>query len=338
MCGWKSVVRKDPTDWLLEESNPSVRYLTLVDILDEPANGRKAGKARESIMTDGAVPRILAAQEETGYWASPDSFYTAKYKGTVWQLVILAALRADGSDERIRRACGLMLENSQDRESGGFSIHRSASTGGGRHSEVIPCLTGNMVHAMLSLGYAGDPRLTKAIDWIVKYQRCDDGIKDPPSGWPYERFEICWGAHTCHMGVVKMLKALAEIPPRQRSDKIRRKIEAAAEYLLKHRIFKKSHDLSSVSRPGWLKLGFPLMYQTDILEILGILTRLGFRDERMQEAIDVMLRKQNNEGRWTLENTFNGRFQVNIETKGKPSKWITLNALRVLKDFFHEGV
>ncbi|MHB8278682.1 MAG: hypothetical protein ACYDIA_13655 [Candidatus Humimicrobiaceae bacterium] len=76
------------------------------------------------------------------------------------------------------------------------------------------------------------------------------------------------------------------------------------------------------------------MYQTDALEILGILTQLGYKDERMQEAINVLISKQDDQGRWKLENTFNGRFQVNIEQKGKPSKWITLNALRVLKQFY----
>jgi hypothetical protein len=76
------------------------------------------------------------------------------------------------------------------------------------------------------------------------------------------------------------------------------------------------------------------MYQTDALEILGILTNLGYKDERMQEAVDLVISKQDNQGKWKLENTFNGRFQVNIEKKGESSKWITLNALRVLKRFY----
>ena len=75
------------------------------------------------------------------------------------------------------------------------------------------------------------------------------------------------------------------------------------------------------------------MYQTDALEILGILTTLGYRDERMQEAVDLVISKQDDDGRWSLENTFNGRFQTNIEQKGKPSKWVTLNALKVLKSY-----
>ena len=76
------------------------------------------------------------------------------------------------------------------------------------------------------------------------------------------------------------------------------------------------------------------MYQTDVLEILDILTALGYDNERMREAVDLVVSKQDDYGRWNLENTFNGRFQTNIEQKGKPSKWVTLSALKVLKRFY----
>lgn len=134
------------------------------------------------------------------------------------------------------------------------------------------------------------------------------------------------------MGVVKALKALSEIPPDKRTPEVLQTIKEGTEYLLKHHIHKRSHNLTKVSKPGWLRFGFPLMYGTDILEILGILTKLGCRDERMREAVDVVVSKQDSNGTWKLANTFNGRFQVDIEEKGRPSKWITLNALRVLKE------
>jgi hypothetical protein len=76
------------------------------------------------------------------------------------------------------------------------------------------------------------------------------------------------------------------------------------------------------------------MWKTDALEILEILARLGYKDERMKDAVDLVLSKQDSQGRWKLENTFNGRMQVNIEEKDKPSKWITLNALKALKAFY----
>jgi len=332
MSDWKSFLKADPTDWLLQEDNPSVRYFTLRNLLGKSENDPKVRKAGKEIMERGAVPRILARQKNGGYWGKPEDFYIrSKYRGTVWQLIILAELGADPNDERIKRACEFILENSQDRESGGFSYLR-AETGGGWHGGVLPCLTGNMVWSLIRFGYLKDPRVQRGINWIVTYQRFDDGIRDAPKGWPYSR--RCFGKHTCHMGVVKALKALAEIPANERSEGVKNTIEEGAEHMLKHHIHKRSHDLSHVSKPSLLRFGFPLMWKTDALEILGILTKLDYRDKRMQEAIDLVIFKQDDQGRWKLESTFNGRFHVNIETKDKASKWITLNALKILRRFY----
>ncbi|MBN1357882.1 nitrogen fixation protein NifH [Candidatus Bathyarchaeota archaeon] len=334
MSDWKSVLKADPTDWLLEKTNPSVRYFALSQILDKPRSSSEVQEAKKEIMLDGVVPKILAKQNDGGYWEAPDKFYTAKYKGTVWQLIILAELGADGQDARVKKACEFILENSQDRKSGGFSAWLSVKVGGGRYSGVLPCLTGNMVWSLIRLGFLDDPRVNRGIDWIVKYQRFDDGEAYPPKIWPYEKATSCFGKHSCHMGVVKALKALAEIPDAKRSAGVIGTIERGVEYMLKHHIYKRSHNLSKLSKPGWLRLGFPLMYQTDVLEILGILTSLGYKDPRMQETIDVILSKQDENGTWKLENTFNGRFQTSIEQRGNRSKWITLNALRALKNFY----
>ncbi|MBN1248812.1 MAG: nitrogen fixation protein NifH, partial [Anaerolineae bacterium] len=307
MSEWTSYLRGDPMSWLLGSDNPSVRYLALTEILGVPTRDPEAAEARAAIMATGVVPQILATQGEGGFWDESGRFYDAKYRGTVWQLIVLSEHLADGEDGRIRGACEFLLEHSQDLESGGFSMHFSAKQDGGRHSEVIPCLTGNMVWSLVRLGYGADPRVQRGIGWITTYQRFDDAILEPPQGWPYDRFEVCWGKHTCHMGAVKALKALAEIPPGERSADVQRTITAGTEYILKHHIHKRSHDLTRVAKPGWLRFGFPLMYQTDALEILGILTRLGCHDERMQEAVDQVVAKQDATGRWQLENTFNGK-------------------------------
>lgn len=331
MNDWKSKLKADPIPWLLEEDNPSVRYLTLVEILDRPPQNPEVQEAKKKIMSEGVVPQILEKMHPDGYWEATERFYTAKYKGTVWQIIALAELWADGQDERIQAARDFLLEHSQDPESGGFAYQYSRKAGGGSHSAVIPCLTGNLVYALIKMGYFNNPRVQHGVDWITRFQRFDDQTPNPPTGWPYDRFQMCWGKHTCHMGAVKALKALAEIPARKRSAAIRQTVAAGAEYLLQHHLFKRSHDLTQVSRPGWLRFGYPLMYQTDILEILGILTRLGYWDERMEDALDIVISRQKENGRWILQQTFNGRYQVNIEVKGKPSKWITLHALRVLR-------
>lgn len=336
MNHWKSILKADPIDWLLEKNNPSIRYYTLRDILDKSDIDQELKEAKKDIMGVGIVPAILAKQKKEGYWETSEVFYTAKYKGTVWQLMILAELGADEKNNGVRKACEFILEHSHDLESGGFTHSSSAKKGGGRHSEVIPCLTGNLVWSFVRLGYLEDPRIQRGIKWITNHQRFDDGIQESLKGWPYDRLKAgCFGRHTCHTGAVKALKALVEIPENKRSVDVKHTIEKGVEYLLIHHIYKRSHDLNYIAKPGWLRFGFPLMYQTDALEILGILTQLGCIDKRMQDAIDIVISKQDDKGRWMLENTFNGRFQVNIEQKNKSSKWITLNALRTLKRFYH---
>jgi hypothetical protein len=332
MTNWRVCLKADATAWLLEKSNPSVRYLTLTNILDREKTDPEAKRAKEEIMLSGVVPKILKRQE-AGSWNSPGRFYVDKYKGTVWQLIILAEHEADGNSRQVRDACEYILRCSQDPDSYGFAYHQRGGNDGGRHSEVVPCLTGNMIWSLIKLGYLDDERVRKGIEWIAKYQRFDDGADTHPEGWPYDRYEMCWGNHSCHMGVVKALKALSVVPKEQRSRNVSAAIERGCDYLLAHRIYKQSHNLSKTAKPGWLKLQFPLMYQTDILENALVLLDLGIKDTRMQEAIDKIGSKQNSDGKWNLEGTFNGRFQVDIEVKGKPSKWITYRALRVLKKY-----
>ena len=109
MSNWKSFLKQDPTDWLVEKENPSIRYFTLTDIQERPENDGEVTQTKEAIMKKGIVPKILAKQKEEGYWEDPRKFYTAKYKGAVWQLIILAELGADGKDYRIRKACEFIL-------------------------------------------------------------------------------------------------------------------------------------------------------------------------------------------------------------------------------------
>lgn len=335
LADWKTQLKADATDWLLEENNPSVRYLALTELFDKPQTDSEVAETKKAIMTTGVVPKILAKQSSDGSWETPNAFYTAKYKGTSWQLIILAEHAADPSDPRIKKACEFILKNSQHPEGHGFSMATAAKIGGGRQSEVIPCLTGNMVWSLIRLGFLDDSRVQAGINWINTYQRFDDADgQGAPKGWPYDKLVMCFGKHTCHMGAAKALKALSEIPEEKRDTKTKAAIQTGAEYFLRHHIYKKSHDLTKISKPGWTKFGFPLMYQTDALEILGILAKLGYKDERMQETVDLVLSKQNAQGRWKLENTFNGRFQVNIERKGEDSKWITLKALVTLKRYY----
>ena len=105
-----------------------------------------------------------------------------------------------------------------------------------------------------------------------------------------------------------------------------------------HRLYKADHHDFRVIKLDWLKFGFPWFYRYDVLRGLLVLTKLSYtRDERMSDALNLLLDKQNQEGKWILESTPSGRMHASIETKGKPSKWVTLNALRVLKRVYGDA-
>lgn len=334
MDDWKTLLKADPTDWLLEEENPSVRYFTLRDVLDKPPEDAAVQAASRSIMQRGLVPELLARQREEAYLKTYPQFYTSKYKGLVWSLIVLAELGAEANGQ-IKSQCEYLLCASQEPQDGGFSMHEAIKTGGGRITEVIPCLTGNLVWCLIRFGYLDDPRLQKGIDWLLRFARLNDGVEEDPQQPPYDRYDICWGAHTCHMGVVKTLKALGAIPEARRTPRVNETIRRAAEFLLIHHIYKRSHNLNRASKPGWLHFGFPLMYQTDALEILDILTALGIRDSRMQEAVDAVVARQDEQGRWKTGNTYNSdRLLIPMGQSGEQNKWLTLRALRVLKRYY----
>jgi len=136
------------------------------------------------------------------------------------------------------------------------------------------------------------------------------------------------------MGVVKALKGFSAIPEDKRTSEVTGTISQAAEFMLIHHIHKRSHDLARLSKPGWRQFGLPLMYQTDALEILDILTALGVRDERMDEAVELVISKQDDTGRWRVGNTYGSeRLLIPFEPKDAQSKWLTLRAMRVLKRY-----
>lgn len=331
MDDWKALLRVDPTNWLLEEDNPSVRYWTLKQLLDKPEDDPEVLRAKQRIMETGPVPDILQKQQEPDYLKSYPRFYTSKYKGLVWSLIVLAELGADATPS-IKEQCEYLLAASQENLDGGFSMNTAVKTGGGRINEVIPCLTGNMVWNLIRFGYLEDPRLQKGIDWLTRYLRFNDGTEEDPQDPPYDRNDICWGSHSCHMGIVKALKAFSMIPEKNRTQAVKETIGRAAEFMLVHHVYKRSHNLNRASKPGWKKFGFPLMYQTDVLEVLDILSDLGVKDYRLHDALDLVVSKQDSQGRWHLENTYNSdRLLIPLGQKDEPSKWLTLRAMRVLK-------
>jgi hypothetical protein len=329
MAHWNSYVKGIPVDWLLEEENPSVRYWTLRDICGKNENDSAVKLAKERIMKSYVVTEILKNQKPGGFWVTKEDPYVPKYKATYHQLLILSELGAAPCEE-IRRAVDLVVENYQY-ESGHFNW-KILKTARGRSSSLVDgaCLTGNIVRALLHFGYLHHEGTQKALQFLVRVHEV---------GWPCRAYPIDKGRvfpEKCYMGGVKPLIAFSLVPEEERTGEMKRIIDEEVEIYLENEIFMylKDERGERKPKPGWMRFGFPLFYQSDALEVLDVLTRLGMKDERMQKAVDLVLSKQDENGRWNLENTFNGKMWVDIEEKGRPSKWITLKAVRVLKRIY----
>jgi len=161
MAGWTDKVHGDPIPWLLEpdKDQPAIRYFTLRDILGLGDNDNQVREARASIMSTGPVPEILAAQQSGGYWLKPGPGYSPKYRSTVWQVIFLAQLGADGSAPAVRAGCEYVLSHSVARH-GGFSVN-------GTPSGFVHCLAGNLGAALIGLGMFGNEQLQAAIECVV---------------------------------------------------------------------------------------------------------------------------------------------------------------------------
>jgi hypothetical protein len=333
--------------WLLETDNPSVRYLTLRHLLGRPESDAQVQETRSAIPHSRWAARIFARQAAGGYWRDPTNPYLPKYKSTYWTLFILGHLSVNRSDERVERAVehifgfqqpdGGFAEYGAERahQEYGYVAARQRARGKKPSDEAsfvadhvrqmtLSCLTGNVVAAVLRLGYGDDPRLWRAVDWLVQIQHND-------GGWlcPYWRAHVR-DKHSCFYATIAALEGLAETPEDRRSPTVQRAISKGAEFLLMHRLYRADHHDGQVINPSWLKLAFPLFYGYSILRGLWVLSRLGYRDERMSDALSVLEQKRTPDGIWILESAPQGQMQTNLEKKGQPSKWLTLYALWTL--------
>jgi hypothetical protein len=319
----------DPIDWLLEEDqdNPSIRYLALRDLLGLRESDPQVRRARSAIMSQGPVPVILAAQEPDGYWVKPGSGYSPKYRSTVWSLLILAELAADPDDGRVRQGCEYLLDHSRA-HNGAFSVYQNPVPSGAYH-----CLNGNMIFALQRLGFGGDPRVEEARDWLARSIVGEQPITYYASAVAAPGF-ACGvnGGLPCAWGANKATRALLDVPAEARSPLVERALAAAADFLLSRDPTVADYPYSERVSSTWFKLGFPLSYWSDVLETVSNLVRLGYsNDPRLEAALAWILDKRSDDGRWMLENDVNGKMWVDIGTRRKPSKWVTLRALKALK-------
>lgn len=307
-------------EWLLEDKQPAVRYYTLVDLLDRPLSDPEVASAREAIPLKGWAADILRLQKASGFWESSESLYRPKYIATNWRLIVLTDLGLTGEHPRIRRSAELFLRL-YARPDGGF----------GRTVSHF-CVTGNLVRVLIKCGYREDPKVGAALDWLVREQKKDGG---------WHCFNYGYGTLDCW----EALSAFAALPRQRWSPSVRRAVGRGAEFYLEKRLWRQGKKRYE----PWFRFHYPVHYYYDILVGLDILTSLGYSDdERLRPALKVLREKRRSDGTWLLDAVHpdvapDDPYKLippyepqvptpfALEKAGRPSKWVTLTALRVLK-------
>lgn len=306
------IASQEVIDWLME-GDSAIRWQTMRDILGKPAAQWKREQAK--VAMEGWGRRLLSLRDTNGTWGG--GIYLPKWKSTTYTLLLL-------------RDMGLPRDNTEASTSAAILLDRQLESSRGttfaeRLARLDLCITGMFLALMTRFG-ARDKRIDDILEVIIREQMAD-------GGW-----NCAWRRHKAHHGslhtTINVLDGLGDYA-RYRGKKAAKQvgpgIGRAHEFLLQHRLFR-SDKTGEVIHEAFTRFSFPPRWHWDVLRGLDHLRRMNApRDERLADAINLLLSKRAQDGRWMLENHHRGVEFFRMEKQGQPSRWNTLRALRVLR-------
>lgn len=327
--------------WLLD-SDPAIRWQVLRDLVGAPEEQVRGERAR--VTREGWGARLLAVRDPDGLWAQgacfPDTAHLHRpgqapppvedptwvsssddeqpWTATYPTLDLLIEFGADPDDPVIRETTDLIATNCLWEEGGQPYFA----------GEVEPCINGRTLRQAHYFGHT--ERLAPLVERLLAEQ-LDDG------GWncEAERGSVRSSFHST-LCVLQGLLAHehATSDPRVRTARL-----AGEEYLLERHLMRRL-STGQIVDPSWLQLSFPTQWYYDVLQALEYFRQTGgLPDPRLDAALDLVAAKRQPDGRWLLENTHAGAVHFTLEDgDGRPSRWNTLRAMRVLRWAGRDGV
>jgi hypothetical protein len=290
--------------WLLD-SDPAIRWQVMRDLTDEPPNAIAAERSR--VATEGWGARLLAAQSPSGRWPGPQWDLV-----TLYNLVVLKDLGLDPTSKQARK----MIDRIDQRV-----VFKPLNNRPYLHGETEPCINGRI----LGVGaYFKEPN--DALAARLLGEQLEDGgwnCEAPPSRRSSFHTTIC------------VLEGLLEYERAGRKSAAVTKARKRAEnYLLDRHMFR-SLRTGEVIDKRWLRFSFPTFWHYDVLRGLDYLRNAGIKpDPRVSEAIEIVIERRHQNGRWPLNLLHPEYIPLEMETGvGSASRWNTLRALRVLRWF-----
>jgi len=305
----KSVLR-----WLLD-SDPSIRWQVLQDLIGAPADEVAAERAR--VETEGAGAQLLALQGAEGAWAG--AAWNRGWNSTMHVLMLLRDMGLDPASDPARRALGLVRERVTWQGNPQYDGNRFFA------GEVEPCINGQVG----AVGAYFGQNVLGIVERLLAEQLADGGWNcEAENGSTRSSFNT----------TICVLEALLE--HERAGGGSPELIEArlrGQEYLLERQLLRRrsTGEVIERDRKGnavWSRFAFPTWWHYDVLRGLEYLRSAGVApDERVAEAIALVASKRDAEGRWPLETRYPGVMPLELDDgEGRPSRWNTLRALRVL--------
>jgi hypothetical protein len=306
----------EPVDWLLD-ADPAIRWQVLRDLTD--AASEEVATERARVAVEGWGAQLLACQDPGGTWDGgtyrPGWIDESKPFFDAWTAThfVLQQLRDFGLDPRspeARRAIALVRDNVR------WDVNDAPYFDG----ETEPCINGI---AVANGAYFGE-----SVNAVVE-RLLDDQLSD--GGWN------CWAEYGAEVSsfhtTICVLEGLLEWEQAGgSSDEVAASRQRGEKYLLARGLLRR-RSTGEVIDPRFTMFSFPTRWYYDVLRALDYLRAAGAApDDRSAEAIELVAAKEDEEGRWPLENTHQGPTQIEMEgPDGLPSRWNTLRAQRVLR-------
>ncbi|HEU5100311.1 MAG TPA: hypothetical protein VFU22_14885 [Roseiflexaceae bacterium] len=303
----------DTIEWLMA-GDPAIRWQALRDLLDAPEREWQAERQRTAETGWGA--RLLALQEPNGGWGG--GIYSPKWTSATYTLLMLRSIGIPRECAAAQRGARLVLDELLG--AGCDAAFRR------KLAECDRCIVGMVLQLAVYFG-VGDERVEVIVDNLLVEAM-------PDGGWNCRRHRRPYPHHSSFhttFNVLDGLREYIELASGARRDEALAAERSAIELMLQHRLYK-SDKTGELIHKNFTMLSFPYRWHYDLLRGLEYFARAGApRDSRAQDAIDVLKQRRLADGRWPVQHKYSGKVFFELETIGRPSRWNTLRALRVLR-------
>ena len=303
-------MKSEIISWLLE-GDPSIRWQVQRDLLNlSPA---KYEAERKKVAKEGWGKRLLDKQDPDGRWGG--GMYGPKFISTTYTMLTLRLLGLQPNNPQAKRACKLFLDKGFYTD-GGINFFSYSW----KYSET--CVT-SMILALLTYFHYPDERIHAVASYVI-------GEQMPDGGWNCESRK--GATHSSFHTTISALEGLYEYQCTypEKKKRITQVRARGHKFLLAHRLYK-SHRTGQVFDTKMTSMPFPPRWKYDFIRALDYFRVCDApQDERMNDAIELLQKKQKKGGLWPLNSGMSGRKFFDLEKVGQPSRWNTLRALRIL--------